>query len=171
MAKLSKVDARLLESLEAKYGPEELVAVIQSVTPSMVEVHPDEAEGISPEEVTLDFLRKLEGHCVRLQEIHWNKRKRNIHNTTDDMKKMLHDVIDDVAENMQGLLGVRIKIGTVSPIIPEYTIIEDGHKEILNDVLTFRASVDGIAGFEGVIGILDDCIKDLNSSAYLDTFE
>ena len=171
MAKLSKVDARLLESLEAKYGPEELVAVIQSVTPSMVEVHPDEAEGISPEEVTLDFLRKLEGHCVRLQEIHWNTRKRNIHNTTDDMKKMLHDVIDDVAENMQGLLGVRIKIGTVSPIIPEYTIIEDGHKEILNDVLTFRASVDGIAGFEGVIGILDDCIKDLNSSAYLDTFE
>ena len=171
MAKLSEVDARLLESLEAKYGPEELVTVIQSVTPSMVEVHPDEAEGISPEEATLDFLRKLEGHCVRLQEIHWNTRKRNIHNTTDDMKKMLHDVIDDVAENMQGLLGVRIKIGTVSPIIPEYTIIEDGHKEILNDVLTFRASVDGIAGFEGVIGILDDCIKDLNSSAYLDTFE
>ena len=171
MAKLSKVDARLLESLEAKYGPEELVTVIQSVTPSIVEVHPDEAEGISPEEATLDFLRKLEGHCVRLQEIHWNTRKRNIHNTTDDMKKMLHDVIDDVAENMQGLLGVRIKIGTVSPIIPEYTIIEDGHKEILNDVLTFRASVDGIAGFEGVIGILDDCIKDLNSSAYLDTFE
>ena len=171
MAKLSKVDARLLESMEAKYGPEELVTVIQSVTPSIVEVHPDEAEGISPEEVTLDFLRKLEGHCVRLQEIHWNTRKRNIHNTTDDMKKMLHDVIDDVAENMQGLLGVRIKIGTVSPIIPEYTIIEDGHKEILNDVLTFRASVDGISGFEGVIGILDDCIKDLNSSAYLDTFE
>ena len=171
MAKLSKVDARLLESLEAKYGPEELVTVIQSVTPSIVEVHPDEAEGISPEEATLDFLRKLEGHCVRLQEIHWNTRKRNIHNTTDDMKKMLHDVIDDVAENMQGLLGVRIKIGTVSPIIPEYTIIEDGHKEILNDVLTFRASVDGISGFEGVIGILDDCIKDLNSSAYLDTFE
>ena len=171
MAKLSKVDARLLESLEAKYEPEELVTVIQSVTPSIVEVHPDEAEGISPEEVTLDFLRKLEGHCVRLQEIHWNTRKRNIHNTTDDMKKMLHDVIDDVAENMQGLLGVRIKIGTVSPIIPEYTIIEDGHKEILNDVLTFRASVDGISGFEGVIGILDDCIKDLNSSAYLDTFE
>lgn len=171
MAKLSKVDARLLESLEAKYGPEELVTVIQSLTPSIVEVHPDEAEGISPEEATLDFLRKLEGHCVRLQEIHWNTRKRNIHNTTDDMKKMLHDVIDDVAENMQGLLGVRIKIGTVSPIIPEYTIIEDGHKEILNDVLTFRASVDGITGFEGVIGILDDCIKDLNSSAYLDTFE
>ena len=171
MAKLSKVDARLLESMEAKYGPEELVTVIQSVTPSIVEVHPDEAEGISPEEATLDFLRKLEGHCVRLQEIHWNTRKRNIHNTTDDMKKMLHDVIDDVAENMQGLLGVRIKIGTVSPIIPEYTIIEDGHKEILNDVLTFRASVDGISGFEGVIGILDDCIKDLNSSAYLDTFE
>ena len=171
MAKLSKVDARLLESLEAKYGPEELVTVIQSLTPSIVEVHPDEAEGISPEEATLDFLRKLEGHCVRLQEIHWNTRKRNIHNTTDDMKKMLHDVIDDVAENMQGLLGVRIKIGTVSPIIPEYTIIEDGHKEILNDVLTFRASVDGISGFEGVIGILDDCIKDLNSSAYLDTFE
>ena len=171
MAKLSKVDARLLESLQAKYGPEELVTVIQSLTPSIVEVHPDEAEGISPEEVTLDFLRKLEGHCVRLQEIHWNTRKRNIHNTTDDMKKMLHDVIDDVAENMQGLLGVRIKIGTVSPIIPEYTIIEDGHKEILNDVLTFRASVDGISGFEGVIGILDDCIKDLNSSAYLDTFE
>ena len=171
MAKLSKVDARLLESLAAKYGPEELVTVIQSVTPSIVEVHPDEAEGISPEEVTLDFLRKLEGHCVRLQEIHWNTRKRNIHNTTDDMKKMLHDVIDDVAENMQGLLGVRIKIGTVSPIIPEYTIIEDGHKEILNDVLTFRASVDSVSGIEGVIGILDDCIKDLNSSAYLDTFE
>ena len=79
MAKLSKVDARLLESLEAKYGPEELVTVIQSVTPSIVEVHPDEAEGISPEEATLDFLRKLEGHCVRLQEIHWNTRKRNIH--------------------------------------------------------------------------------------------
>ena len=171
MAKLSKVDARLLESLAAKYGPEELVTVIQSVTPSIVEVHPDEAEGISPEEATLDFLRKLEGHCVRLQEIHWNTRKRNIHNTTDDMKKMLHDVIDDVAENMQGLLGVRIKIGTVSPIIPEYTIIEDGHKEILNDVLTFRASVDSVSGIEGVIGILDDCIKDLNSSAYLDTFE
>ena len=171
MAKLSKVDARLLESLEAKYGPEELVTVIQSVTPSIVEVHPDEAEGISPDEATLDVLRRLEGHCVRLPEIHWNTRKRNIHNTTDDMKKMLHDVIDDVAENMQGLLGVRIKIGTVSPIIPEYTIIEDGHKEILNDVLTFRASVDGISGFEGVIGILDDCIKDLNSSAYLDTFE
>ena len=171
MARLSKVDARLLESLEAKYGPEELVTVIQSLTPSIVEVHPDEAEGISPEEVTLDFLRKLEGHCVRLQEIHWNTRKRNIHNTTDDMRSMLHAVIDNVAENMQGLLGVRIKIGTVSPIIPEYTIIEDGHKVILNDILTFRASVDGIAGFEGILGTLDNCINDLNKSAYLDSFE
>ena len=92
-------------------------------------------------------------------------------NTTDDMRSMLHAVIDNVAENMQGLLGVRIKIGTVSPIIPEYTIIEDGHKAILNDVLTFRASVDGIAGFEGVLGTLDNCINDLNKSAYLDTFE
>ena len=36
------------------------------------------------------------------------------------MRTMLHAVIDEVAENMQGLLGVRIKIGTVSPIIPEY---------------------------------------------------
>ena len=78
MARLSKVDARLLESLEAKYGPEELVTVIQSLTPSIAEVHPNEVEGISPEEATLEFLRKLEGHCVRLQEIHWNTRKRNV---------------------------------------------------------------------------------------------
>lgn len=171
MAKLSKVDVRLLESLEAKYGTEELVTAIQTLIPSTVEVIHDEVEGVSPEEATLDFLRKLEGHCVRLQEIHWNTRKRNIHNTTDDMRSMLHDVIDEVAENMQGLLGVRIKIGTVNPIIPEYTSIDDGHKAILNDVLTFRASVDGISGFEGVLGTLDNCINELNKSAYLDSFD
>ena len=171
MAKLSKVDVRLLESLEAKYGTEELVTTIQSFNPTVVEIIPSKAEGISPEEATLDFLRKLEGHCVRLQEIHWNTRKRDIHYTADDMRSMLHSVIDEVAENMQGLLGVRIKIGTVTPIIPEYSIIDDAHKSILNDVLTFRASVDNIAGFEGIIGTLDDCIKDLNKSTYLDSFE
>ena len=171
MSKLSKVDARLLESLEVKYGTDELVTAIQSITPSIAQVLTDKTEEISPEEATLDFLRKLEGHCVRLQEIHWNTRKRNIHNTTDDMRTMLHAVIDEVAENMQGLLGVRIKIGTVSPIIPEYTMIEDGHKAILNDVLTFRSSVDGIAGFEGVLGTLDDCINDLNKSADLGSFD
>ena len=53
MARLSEVDARLLESLEAKYGPQELVTVIQSLTPSIAEVHPNEAAGISPEENTL----------------------------------------------------------------------------------------------------------------------
>jgi hypothetical protein len=171
MAKLSEVDARLLESLEAKYGTEELVTVIQSLTPSIAEVLPDEVEGPSPEEATLDFLRKLEGHCVRLQEIHWNTSKMNTHKTTDDMKNMLHYVIDSVAENMQGLLGVRIKIGSVNPIIPGYTIINDGYKAILNDILTFRASVDGIRGFEGVLGTLDNCINDLNKSVYLDSFE
>ena len=72
---------------------------------------------------------------------------------------------------MQGLLGVRIKIGTVNPIIPEYTTAIDGFKIILNDVLTFRASVDGIAGFEGILGTLDDCINELNKNLYLDSFE
>lgn len=171
MAKLSEVDARLLESLEAKYGTEELVTVIQSLIPSIAEVLPNDAEGSSPEEATLDFLRKLEGHCVRLQEIHWNTSKMNTHRTTDHMRNMLHSVIDSVAENMQGLLGVRIKIGTVTPVIPEYTIINDGYKTILHDILTFRASVDGISGFEGVLGTLDNCINDLNKIVYLDSFE
>ena len=46
MTKLSKVDARLLESLEVKYGTDELVTAIQSITPSIAQVLTDKTEEI-----------------------------------------------------------------------------------------------------------------------------
>lgn len=170
MQRLSQVDARLLEALEAKYGTDELVTVIQAMTPSIAAVVNDE-ETTSPEEATVDFIRKIEGHRLRMQEIHWNTKKFNTHRNTDDVKNMLGYIIDSVAENMQGLLGVRIKVGSVVPIMPSYTVAEDGYKAILNDILTYRASVDEVPGFEGVLGTLDNTINDLNKFAYLDTME
>lgn len=170
MQRLSEVDARLLETLEAKYGTEELVTVIQAMTPSIAQVIDDD-DATSPEEATVDFIRKIEGHRLRMQEIHWNTKKINTHRNTDDIKNMLGFIIDSVAENMQGLLGVRIKIGSVVPVMPTYTVAEDGYKAILDDILTFRASVDEVPGFEGVLGTLDNTINDLNRTAYLDTME
>ena len=110
MAKLSKVDARLLESLEAKYGTNGLVTAIQSIIPSNVDILPNEAEGLTPEEATLDFLRKLEGHCIRLQEIHWNTRKMNTHKTTDDMFNVTQEILSLLQDVTDAARSLNVRV-------------------------------------------------------------
>lgn len=174
--KISQVDKRLLESLEAKYESVDLIAAINAIADPIINVPAEDVvnvkdEVVSCEEATLDFLRSLEGHVIRLQEIHWNTPKKRTHDATNDIIELLRTLIDDVAENMQGLLGIRIKVGSVQPILPRYINEIDGFKEILDCVLTFKASMDSVQGFSGVISQLDDVIGELNKQRYLNSFE
>ena len=177
MAKhISLADKRLLEDLERKYPQDELIAIVTQMTNASnlstlnnTEIQ-EEGESVNYQELILDFIQKLEGYRVRLREFHWSAEKMAAHKLTDDLMNTLITVEDDIAEDLQGFLGIRIKVGTLVPILPTATDIKSLLQVIIQETLTLRASIDGIPELVGIVSMLDDLIHSMNKSLYLETF-
>lgn len=177
MAKhISLADKGLLEELERKYPQDELIAIVTQMTNASnlstldKTEFQEEGESVNYQELILDFIQKLEGYRVRLREFHWSAEKMAAHKLTDDLMNTLVTVEDDIAEDLQGFLGIRIKVGTLVPVLPTATDIKSLLQVIIKETLTLRASIDGIPALTGIVSLLDDLIHSMNKSLYLETF-
>lgn len=178
MAKhISVADKGLLEDLERKYPKDELIAIVTQMTDasnlSMLD-YPEEIkeedQSVNYQELILDFIQKIEGYRVRLREFHWSAEKMAAHKLTDDLMNTLVSVEDDIAEDLQGFLGIRIKPGTIVPILTDAADLRSLIQIILKETLTLRACIDDIPELSGIVSLLDDLIHSMNKSLYLETF-
>lgn len=175
---ISYKDKMLLEEFEEKYTPQELLQTIEKIkgneSPESTTVNSKNDIQIgfgSVEEAVLDYIRKLEGYRVRLREFHWSASKMSTHELTDNLMSDLTDYEDSVAEETMGILGFRIKVGSIIPVIPEVSDLKSLLTSLISDTLTLRACVEDDKNFAGIVSILDDIEHDINKSKYLETFE
>lgn len=175
--RISVADRRLLEELEQKYSPETVLGVITQcqdgfiISPaSSVETDPSEYDSLPLDEAVLEFLKKLEGYRIRFREFHWNAQKMSMHNLTDDIMSELLKLEDEIAEDMQGLLGIRIKVGMLVPELPDTADFNKTLVKLLEDVLTMKASIEDVKEACGMISMLDDIVHFINKSFYLGSF-
>ena len=136
-----------------------------------VETSSDEYEEC--EEYVLAFLSRLEGYSTRIKECHWSAEHMATHKLCDDVRESLINYEDQIAEDFQGIIGFRIKVGSLKPVMPESNNIKDLLNELyknvsdLYDILSARQN----KLFNGIINILDDMIHTINTFAYLSTFK
>ena len=117
----------------------------------------------------LNYIQKLEGFRIRLRELHWSAERMSAHKLTDDLMNTLVNIEDDIAEDLQGFLGIRIGVGAVSPVMPEAKDIKSLLETIKQETLSLREAIDGVPDFVGIVSMLDDLVHSMNKSLYLET--
>lgn len=117
----------------------------------------------------LNYIQKLEGFRIRLRELHWSAERMSAHKLTDDLMNTLVNIEDDIAEDLQGFLGIRIGVGAVSPVMPEAKDIKGLLETIKQETLSLRETIDGVPDFVGIVSMLDDLVHSMNKSLYLET--
>ena len=121
------------------------------------------------EESILEYIRKVEGYRIRLRELHWSTTKHSEHILTDNIMGILTEHEDNVAEVCMGVLGIRIKVGQVVPILPEANELKPLLDAALEDAVDLKTKVEDNDLFSGLTNILDDCIQELSKGKYLET--
>lgn len=121
------------------------------------------------EESILEYIRKVEGYRIRLREIHWSTSKHSEHILTDNIMGILTEHEDSVAEVCMGVLGIRIKVGQVVPILPDANELRSLLDVALENAVDLKTKVEDNKLFSGLTNILDDCIQELSKGKYLET--
>lgn len=178
MKKITKADRMILEDLEERIGRDRLTAAvvpdvddtedIRTVNHKYRDENENEPTGIK--ESIFDFLCRLEGYQVVLKGFHWNADHKSTHELADDIREEIVKFQDEIAEDMMGFLGIRLKPGDIEPDDVECEDIKCLLETLREDVLTLRASVEEEAVCYGLVSILDDMVHFVNKSLYLETF-
>ena len=95
----------------------------------------------------------------------------SMHTLTDNLMSDLLSIEDEIAEDMQGILGIRISPGQLIPVFTLSTELEPTLKELIKETLTFKASIEDEEQCSGMISILDDLVHKLNKALYLESFK
>jgi len=168
MKRINRKDRVILEELESKYGTDAIAAVIidaqdvpQGVVPS----------NMSPVEIILEYIKKIEGYRIRLREIHWEADHKSVHELSDSLMDDLLTYEDSIAEDMMGIIGYRIKVGTIVPKLPKSTELKTLISEIINDTMGVRKAIENMPLYFGIVSLMDECIHMLNKSQYLADFK
>lgn len=168
--RLNRNDRLLLESLDGKYGKDllinTLIQIANGVTPTTT------VENVStPKEAVLRFIQYIEGVRIRMREIHWETTNDAKHRLTNDYIDKLESYEDELAEDLMGTCGFRIKVGEVIPLMPKSTDLCSLMKEVLCAVINLIASLEGIVEFKGIVSVLDNISHDLSKGEFLETME
>lgn len=131
---------------------------------------PQEHDDMHVAQQILSYIKEMEGWRIRLREFHWSTFKNSEHKLTDDFMSFMEGKEDEVAENMQGVLGMRIEVGDVVPTMPQANTLISLVQNILNSTTELKNAVSSaIPGgkMDGLTNILDDVIKECGRVAYL----
>lgn len=171
MRRINRKDRVLLENLGNKYGNDVVASALMSIAARKYGQISNNKDGRSlPQEAVLEYIKYLEGVRIRLREIHWSVDKNSLHKLTDDMISEIEKTEDDIAEDLMGFCGFRIKVGEVVPNIPSASELGAVISELTEKTIELEASIEGDKKFNGIINVLDDLIHYLNKSDYLSTF-
>lgn len=197
---ISKRHNMLLEAFEDTYTPEDLLNTIQQIksernnskkenkgkiSASTIEkivsddtVEHNEVESretdiseTSISEAILDYIKFLEGSRIRLRELHWSTTNKSEHLLTDSLLEEVEKFEDEFAEEVMGILGVRIKVGDINAEIPDKKSTVDILDNLADSTLVMRASLEDDVRYSGIISLIDDFLHVLNKSKYLETLK
>lgn len=165
---MSRKDRVILENLSEEYGVDLLASAIMAANNGEEEIEEiGQQVAMSPADMVLIYLQKLEGYRVRIREIHWDAKSNSLHKLADSLMGDLEDYEDSIAEDFMGLIGYRIQPGTLIPKLPKTSEIKALIDEIVNDSLSLKNNIDGLPKWTGIVNLIDDCIHMLNKSKYL----
>lgn len=197
---ISKRHKMLLEAFEDTYTPEDLLNTIQQIKSerkdskkentdknsvsaigkivsddSVEHVKSDSKETVVSEtsisEAILDYIKFLEGSRIRLRELHWSTTNKSEHLLTDSLMEEVEKFEDEFAEELMGILGVRIKVGDINAEIPDKKSTLDILDNLTDSTLVMRASLEDDVRYLGTISLIDDFLHILNKSKYLETLK
>lgn len=167
--RLNRKDRMILEALEDKYGTNALATAI-------IELDDDvngftEQECKSPSLAVLEFIQYLEGIRIRLREIHWMTERNATHKLTDDMIADIEEFEDNLAEDLMGVCGFRIKVGMVVPKMTNQVELSPLLDEFHEEVVQLCASIENDDIFGGIVNELDDMKHSIAKWKYLAKFK
>ena len=168
MKRIIRQDRMLLESLENKYGTDAIATAIMSIANRNNNV---QDVAITPNEVVLDFIKYIEGVRIRLREIHWSTERHSKHILTDDIISSLEECEDNIAEDLMGICGFRIKVGAVVPTMTNQVELEGLLAELHEHVIQLCATLENNELFGGIVNELEDLMHDIGKWKYLATFK
>ena len=162
MKKLFRKDKLLLEELQDQYGKETIASAIMAIANA-------NSETATPQECVLDFIMFLEGVRIRMREIHWSAERHSIHKLTDDIIKNTESFEDEIAEDLMGVCGFRIKVGGVCPVMPNSVDLIDVLEEFYIKTIELMQCVGNDNKFVGIKNTLEDMCRYIGQSKYLAT--
>ena len=178
MTRMNRKDRVLLEGLNSKYGNDLMANAIIAITNGREngqdEQSPRPVSGDvddTRECAVLDLVRFLEGARIRFRELHWEAEKNSEHKLTDDIISSLESYEDEIAEDFMGIIGYRIKVGQLIPLMPKSTTTSGCIEETLQWCREVKRllSSEGGESYDGIVNILDDIHHYLKKAKYLST--
>ena len=102
----------------------------------------------------INFINRLEGYQTRWKELHWSAPSISYHKLCDEIRGILSDYEDSVAEDAQGMYD-RIKVGEINPVLPKSTTAIGLLSEIRADIANMKLEW-GSPMYTGLINETDD---------------
>ena len=182
--KMNYRDKALLESLTDRYGEDAIVdqVLIIAKQPDIASAESDcqdaccDTEDVGLGKINdnlknciLEFIKKLEGYRIRTREFHWDFDSLGRHKNRDEIMDFLLKIEDDIAEDMMGFFGVRIKPGDIVPVLPKATDTITMLCELAFDITKMKHCVEGYPECYGISSILDDMMHNCNKYRYLES--
>ena len=168
MKRMHRQDRMLLESLEDKYGTDAIATAIMAIANQDNDIA---EETIMPQEAVLDFIKYIEGVRIRLREIHWMAERNSKHLLTDDIISSLEDAEDNIAEDLMGICGFRIKVGAIVPTMTNQVELEPLLCELHEAVVQLCACIENDKLYGGIVNELEDLMHSIGKWKYLATFK
>lgn len=169
MKRIRRQDRMLLESLEDKYGTDAVATAIMAIANKQ---NADTMEKIvTPQEAVLDFIKFIEGVRIRLREIHWEAERSSRHLLTDDIISSLEDSEDNIAEDLMGICGFRIKVGAIIPTMPTQVELCPLLCELHESVIQLCACLESERLYGGIVNELEDLMHKIGKWKYLETLK
>lgn len=170
MKRILRQDRMILEGLEDKYGTDAIAQVIMTMANKNIE-QTDEDCCISPQEAVLDYIKYIEGVRIRLREIHWETDVHSKHILTDEMIGSLEDFEDNIAEDLMGVCGFRLKIGSIVPTMTTQVDLSALLCELKENTVQLCACIENDDNFSGIVNEIDDMLHKIGKWEYLATFK
>lgn len=113
----------------------------------------------------INFINRLEGYGTRWKELHWSAPSMSHHKLCDEIRDILSDYEDAIAEDSQGMYG-DIQVGEIHPVLPASTEAISLLKEIRADVANMKNKWSSQM-YTGLVNESDDLFHELNKYIYL----
>lgn len=116
-------------------------------------------------EYLLSIEGRLHGYHTRLKELHFSAPTMSLHKVIDDFDSELQEFDDTIMEDAQSIFGF-IEPGTIEPVLPEETEIE----ELLRSIRAMLAEMKDTLQeklYTGIINTVDDFWSEVNKTIYL----
>lgn len=113
----------------------------------------------------LTVINQCEGFLTRTKEIHFSAYNMSLHKLCDEVKEVIGDFEDNVAEDAQAIYG-QIQVGELNPVLPKSTTLVDLLIEVRAMILNMKSTLTENM-YTGIINECDDMFHKVNQFIYL----